>query len=81
MNYQMPVKAIKNILGKELESHRDGFYHVYPNFIMSDFQKNMIDIAYHCLKDVLELCNSYEELDSYIGRNYRMSLEEWINSL
>ena len=81
-NYQMPVKAIKRILLQELQSFRDGFYNAYPSFIMSDVQKKMVGISFHHLKNTLDRCNSYQELDNFVSKaGYRMSLEEWINSL
>ncbi len=80
--YTMPVRAIKNILAKELESFKDGFFEAYPTFIMSDHQKEFVYIAYGILKNKLESCNTYEELDEYITfAGYRMSLTEWIESL
>ena len=80
--YQMPVKAIKRILLQELQSFRDGFYSAYPSFIMSDVQKEMVSISFNHLKNRLDRCNSYQELDNFVSvAGYRMSLEDWINSL
>ena len=80
--YQMPVRAIKSLLKQELNSFRDGFYNAYPKFIMADVMKEMVSISFHSLNERLENCNSYEELDDYISfAGYRISLEEWINSL
>ena len=78
----MPVKAIKNILRKELQGHRDGFYNAYPKFIMSDVQKEMITLAHETLTRALDACETYEQLDDFISfAGYRMSLQEWIDSL
>lgn len=83
MEYQMPVRAIKNILMQELQGFFDAFYREYPgSFVMSDVQKEMVRIAKEVLSAKLEFCNTYEELNAYISdAGYRMSLEEWINSL
>lgn len=80
--YQMPVRAIKNILGKELQDFRNRFYNAYPSFIMSDVQKEILSIGYELLKVKLDACVTYEDLEEFISfAGYRMSLEEWINSL
>ena len=80
--YQMPVRAIKSILKKELQDFRDGFYNNYPRFIMAEVMKEMVSIAFHQLNAKLENSNSYDELEDYITfAGYRMSLEEWINFL
>lgn len=80
--YQMPVKAIKNILQKELEEKKQSFFNAYPAFIMSDTQKEMIYISYAHLYEILQKCNDYASLEDFISYSgYRMSLEEWINSL
>jgi hypothetical protein len=82
MNYQMPVKAIKNILKKELEDHKQGFYTAYPSFIMSDVMKEMIYKGHNIMMEMLELCTTHDELNDFISfAGYRMSLEDWINSL
>jgi len=80
--YIMPVRAIKNILKKELEDHKQGIFNAYPRFIMTDVQKEMIYIAYKALLNTLNECNDYVSLEAYISyAGYRMTLNEWINSL
>jgi hypothetical protein len=80
--YQMPVRAIKNILRKELDERKQSFYNAYPNFIMSDTQKEMIYIAHSNLSEILDKCEDYASLEDFISYSgYRMSLEDWINSL
>ena len=76
-----PVKAIKNILLRELESHNRGFYNAYPQFIMSDVQKNMVQLANDLMQGRLKVYTTYEELDDYIREFYCMSLVEWVESL
>lgn len=80
--YLMPVRAIKNILHKEIVEFRDGFFRAYPSFIMADVQKEMVNLAKAILISKLNLCESYEDLDEFISyAGYKMSLEDWINSL
>jgi hypothetical protein len=81
--YQMPVRAIKNILRKELEDFKG---HALQSLrtcnTMSDVPKEMIYIAYTNLLEVLEKSNEYSSLEDYISyAGYRMSLQEWIESL
>lgn len=79
--YQMPVRAIKNILKAELQGFKDSFYTMSAG-VLSDVQKEMINLAYSELSGILEKSNHYNELEDYIAyAGYRMSLEEWINSL
>lgn len=76
--YQMPIKAIKRIVGEELASH----YAQACQSIYNDVQREFLHRGYHDLaKSSLESCTSYKQLDDFIGEWYRMSLEEWINSL
>lgn len=80
--YQMPVRAIKNILKKELDEFQKAFHSAYPKFIMADVMKEMVYLAHSQLNDKLANSNTYDELEDYISlAGYRMSLEEWINSL
>lgn len=80
--YQMPVKAIRNILKQELQNSKDGFFNAYPSFIMSDVQKEMVYHAYEQAYSVLEKCQDYASLENYLSyMGYRMSLTDWIQSL
>ena len=82
MEYQLQPRAIKRILGEELDFRRNAFYHAYPNFIMSDTMKEMVESSYRKQKELLKECETYEELESFIEfAGYRMSLEDWVSSL
>lgn len=79
--HRMPVRAIKNILQKELQGFRDGFYTMSAG-TLADVQKEMIFLAYEELSEYLDTCEDYKSLEEYLSfAGYRMSLEEWINSL
>jgi hypothetical protein len=81
-NYIMPVKAIKNILLKELEEFKSMTYEAVKKSYLSDVCANLVIMGYSKLKEQLEKCNSYESLEEYVtDAGYRMHLEEWINSL
>lgn len=81
--YQMPVRAIKNILKKELEQFKNNTLQVlHKEHFLSDVPKEMIYLAYSNLLGVLDKCQDYAALEDYISyAGYRMSLTEWINSL
>lgn len=83
MNYQMPVRAIKNILKKELEEFKaHAIQALYNANTMSDVPKEMVYLAYTELSGILEKSNDYASLEDYLNHaGYRMNLEEWINSL
>jgi hypothetical protein len=76
--YQMPVRAIKNILGKELQSH----YQSACQRISNDIQRGFIHRGYNVVADKLESSQSYDDLQGVLTlADYRMSLQEWIESL
>lgn len=79
--YQMPVKAIKRILGEELQKHRDNLFASMVNHWFPDAQREIINTGFEIIRDRLESCGDYESLDSLIGEVCRMSLQEWIDSL
>lgn len=80
--YQMPVKAIKSILKKEIEEFSNVFHRAYPSFIMADVMKEMVYISKNYPLDKIEKCATYDDLEEIISEaGYRMSLEEWIDSL
>lgn len=80
--YQMPVRAIKNILKKELEEFKDSALNLLHKGYVNDATKELIYIAHNVLTEKLEACNDYDSLDEFVSFvGYRMSLEEWINSL
>ena len=82
MEFQMPVKAIKNILKKELEERKTTFINILHNNYVNDSCKEMIYIANEVSSKKIDECHNYEELDEVISfLGYRMSLEDWINSL
>lgn len=82
-DYVMPVRAIKNILKKELQDHRDGLYAISANgVILTDCQKEMIRFAHVKMQSALSFCTSYDDLEKFLSfAGYRMSLTEWIQSL
>lgn len=78
----MPVRAIKHILEKELEGFYESSLRVLHKESLSDVPYEMMDIARAVLQAKLVNCNDYESLEEYINyAGYRMSLEEWVNSL
>lgn len=80
--YQMPVRAIKNILKKELEERKNHLVQVLHSAYVNDSCKEMIYIANEISYKKIEECHNYDELDELISfLGYRMSLDEWISSL
>jgi len=80
--YQMPVRAIKSILGQELDKFKDVVSRAANSACLADAGREMVVIGYEAMKAALEKCNDYESLEEYISfAGYRMSLEEWVNSL
>lgn len=78
MEYQMPVRAIKNIMRKEIQEH----YSVACQDLHHDVQRNFVHVGYRYILAELEKCVTYDELDNFLSlADYRMSLQEWINSL
>lgn len=76
--YEMPVKSIKSILKRELQAHRDSLYKLAFN----DIHRGMIDLSFKALNTILCECENYPQIGNYLDEaGYRMSLEDWINSL
>lgn len=76
--YQLPVKSIKSLMTKEIQSH----YSTACQTIYNDVQRNFVHIGYRYLLAELEKCTTYDELDNFLSlADYRMSLTEWIESL
>lgn len=74
----MPVKAIKSLLGKELQGH----YSAACQTIYSDIQRGFVHIGYKHLKAMLESAETYEQIEEVLSEaDYGMSLQEWIDSL
>jgi hypothetical protein len=75
----LPVKAIKKVLKDELELKQRDI--INPNNPGGLWHKDFLLEAFYTVKEILESCTTYEELDNYISRFYRMSLNDWIESL
>lgn len=80
--YQMPVKAIKNILQKEHEEFKKVSLQKLHEAYVNDATKELIYIASEQVMGRLNNCVSYDDLDDFLSfAGYRMSLEDWINLL
>lgn len=80
--YTMPEKAIKHILQKELDIHKTEALQILYNAYVPDTEKELIYIAYQTLQNVLNQCETYNQLEDYLSyAGYHMSLEDWISSL
>lgn len=70
--------TIKRLMTKELQSH----YSSACQTIYHDVQRNFVHIGYRYLLAELEKCETFEQLDEWLSlADYRMSLQEWIDSL
>lgn len=80
-NYVMPVKAIKKIIKRELEEmYSAAISTLYKNG-HNDTIREVFHLGYEQAEASLEECQTHEDLDNFIGPLYRMSLQEWIESL
>lgn len=74
----MPVKAIKHILNQEHVKFMQALrQNIGPLVFIEDYLVYSMDLTL----DVLNKCESYADLEDFVGQTRRMSLEEWINSL
>lgn len=74
----VPIKALKNLLGKEIDSH----YSEACQSIHHNVQRGFIHLGYRLIKDRLAIAESYDDLDEILSdMDYRMSIQEWVNSL
>lgn len=71
-------KTIKGLMTKELQSH----YSNACRTIYNDIHRNFVHVGYRYLLAELEKCETYEQLDDFLSlADYRMSLQDWIDSL
>ena len=78
MEYQMPVKAIKNILLKE---HNSFMSSIRERVYRLDYNVYLLDVASEATINRIQSCETYAQLDEFIGESRRISLQEWIDSL
>jgi len=82
MTYQITVKAIRGILLDELNDFFKHLLEVLCNAYVNDMTKNLVYTGYYKRKEQLKECKTYEDLEEYLSDlDYRMSLEDWVNSL
>jgi hypothetical protein len=74
----LSVKSIRNILLKEYEEKKSALY----NILYADsYLREYFTDAIHKIEDEIKALDSYEALEEFISDHYRMSLEDWVNSL
>lgn len=79
---EISVKAIKNLLKRELSEHKTNAIQALHNAYVPNVQKEFIYIAHSYLENKLATLTTHDELDDFIFEcGYRMSLEDWVNSL
>jgi hypothetical protein len=71
----MTVKGIKGIMKQELDGKIN-------NILEScDTHYDLINSLKWDLLEKLNACSSYDELETFCTNYYRMSLDEWVQSL
>ncbi len=73
----LTIKAIKNILLREYNDFKSQLYSISEFHIKKDYWSNAID----SIETEIGKCTTYEDLESFVGEHYKMSLQEWANSL
>ena len=77
---EIPFTAVKNLLAKELDSFRKEGFKV--KFTLSDVSKQAMFYGFNYLGDMLIKAETFDDLENYVTHaGYRMSLQEWIDSL
>lgn len=72
------VNAIKKLMIQELDSH----YSSAIQALYNDVQREFIHLAVRQLREQLSNAESQEDLEQYLSdAGYRMSVQEWIDSL
>lgn len=84
--YVMPIKAIRNLLLREYEDKRQTAYSLLRHGTLPDNSRGwdlhdyFLDALY-AVKDEILSIETYEQANEFVGSHYRMSLQEWIESL
>jgi hypothetical protein len=76
--YAMPINAIKRILMNEYEGKRAELYRVMRE---GWFLKEYFGRTVNTIKDEIDMIDSYDAAEIFIGNHYQMSLDDWINTL
>lgn len=78
----MPFKSVKKLIRKEVEEHMDNVSKVIHAAYLPDVQSNIAWIARIELLKRIDACETLEQLEDFMGyANYRMSVQDWIDSL
>lgn len=78
-DYQLPVKAIKNIMLAELcKLYDDARASIRT---LSDAPRNMLSIGYDQIRIRIQNAQDYSALDAVCGEVYGITLAAWVQSL
>lgn len=79
---EIPFRVVKKLIAKELAEHIAEAKRILRKNAFADVQQNLAHIAENVLSPMLERCETLEQLEDFMGEaNYRMSVQDWINSL
>jgi hypothetical protein len=74
----LSVKSVRSLLLNECDEKSSALFNLmYADGYLRDY---FADAIRHVREEIIML-DSYEDLDKFIGDHYRMSLEDWVNSL
>ena len=77
-NIVLPIKAIKHLMAKEIESH----YSTACQSLHNGVQRGFLHLANREIQKRIERAQDKSELEEILSdMDYRMSLQEWVNSL
>lgn len=78
MDITISLKAIKNIMSREFRSH----YQSACQSLHNGVQRGFVNYAHNLAQERIENAQTEQELESILEDfDYRMSLQEWVNSL
>lgn len=78
----MPLKSVKILIKREIELHMDNVSKVVHQYCYPDVQRKSVSIARDQLNKKLDACETLEQLEAFMSYSgYRMSVQDWIDSL
>lgn len=76
------VKTIKGLLGAELLKFTNHAHSVLKGRCLADAISELVHIGFITADNKLRSCQTYDDLEDYVGWvGYKMSLQEWLDSL
>jgi hypothetical protein len=77
--FEFPASVIRKIISDELKSKHLELIH--PDYAPGLWNRDLLSCMFSDLQAKIKTCDTYDKLNDFLLEYYRMSLNEWIESL